>query len=242
MNDASGPEVLIFEEQQGPLSLVAFELARSGYPVSYAPGVDEARLMAAEWAERIRVLVFPDDLEERPLAFAIGALKAIPRLIVAGESPVAAHTSKLFDLGVSWGVYGPRLLERLRVVLDVSLDLAPIVFGQTPFITTALGVRVENAGDPASRQPGRIRILSRNGAFIETELQTPPGGRIEIELDEGSPTRLRARVAIRNGAGTPMLQHWPCGLGVSLSFSSDETRRQVHERIESDPEAFRLIV
>jgi len=118
----------------------------------------------------------------------------------------------------------------------------PIVFGQTPFIATALGVRVENAGDPASRQPGRFRILSRNGAFIETELQTPPGGRIEIELDEGSPTRLRARVAIRNGAGTPMLERWPCGLGVSLSFSSDETRRQVHERIDSDPEAFRLIV
>ncbi len=241
MKDVSGPEVLIFEEQQGPLALVALELARSGYPVSYAPLFDEARLMASEWAESVRVLVFPADLEERPLAFVIGALKSVPRLVVAGDSPVDGRASNLFDLGVSWGVFGPRLTERLSRVLDVSLELAPIVFGQTPFVETALGVRVEIAGDPASRQPGRIRILSRNGAFIETGLQAPAGGRIEIELDEGSPERLRGRVALRNGADSPTLQRWPCGLAVSLSFSSDETRRQVHERIDADPEAFRLI-
>lgn len=241
MNVSLGPNVLMFEERPGPLAMVAHELAREGYSVSYAPDVDEARLLAAEWAGEIRVLVFPDHLDERPLGFTIGALKSIPRLIVVGEKPVESRCGELFELGVSWGIWDAPSYRRLRTALDVALELSPVVFGQTPFAATNLDVRIRNAGD-AGWGAGTIHLLSRNGAFIETAHRALPSTKLELEiLAPGPPTRLKGRLAIDNSDATLRLRRWPRGLGISLGYPNDEARKAIHDFIEADPHGFRLI-
>lgn len=241
MNASSGPNVLIFEERPGPLAILAHDLVREGYSVSYAPDVDEARLVAAEWAGEIRVLVFPDHLDERPLGFTIGALKSIPRLIVVGEKPGESRCGELFDLGVSWGIWDPPEYTRLRTALDVALDLAPVVFGQTPFVATSLDVRIRNAGDPTWCD-GTIRVLSRNGAFLETSHRSLANTRIEIEvLAPGSLTPLKGRLAVDNSDAPPRLLRWPRGIGVSLAYPNDEARTTIHALIDADARSFRMI-
>ena len=126
-----------------------------------------------------------------------------------------------------------------RAALDVALELAPIAFGQTPFIATSLAVRLRNAGDPGWAA-GTIHVLSRNGAFVETAHRALANTKLELELlAPAPPIALRGRMALDNAEAT--LRRWPRGLGISLAYPNDEARAAVHALIDADPHRFRLV-
>jgi hypothetical protein len=241
MTTISGPNVLIFEDQPGPLAIVAHALVREGYAVSYAAAVDEATLLASEWAGEIRVLVFPDHLRERALAATIGVLKSIPRMIAVGAMPSAARRGELFELGVSWGIWDPPDFGRLRTALDVALELAPIAFGQTPFIATRLGVRLRNAGD-SEWSDGTLHVLTRNGAFLETTHRAHATTKLELVLEAPEPpVVLKGRLAVDNSDPTARLRRWPRGIGVALGYPDDAARARIHALIDADARRFHLV-
>ena len=238
MSDATG---LLLEDSVGLLSEAALALSNAGHAVSYAADLDEARLIAADLANALQVVVFPPTLSDRALSTVIGVCASAPRMIAYGDDPGVDCRHRLYEAGVSWGIWGPDRLRRLDTAISAAFDMDTILPTGSAFREAEIPA-VLCARAASMRSPGVLRLLSYEGGFIETSLPAGIGQSISIDLELAERgISLAGRVRSRFTRGSDASERWPSGLLLAFEKSGGKRDRFVREFIDDDQDSFRMV-
>ena len=212
---------LIFDDEKNGLGQLALHILRVGVDVFYAKDGEEARLLAMQEADRIRVVLFPPSVDLDQLSALQNSLQSgqdpKPRtLVVVGERPDEATRVRLRECGVDWALWLPYDESALRQVLADALAVRHHTeLRKGPRLPTTLLGRVFVG---VRRKDVIVSTLSLGGAFLETPTPFLEGTRITLELalPDGQALTKGEVVYARSACDSGPAGH-PAGMGVAFA-------------------------
>jgi diguanylate cyclase (GGDEF)-like protein len=237
--EAVAPEldlrVLLVDDAQQSLGMMALRLIRLGFDLHYATTVEEADHFVSEERDTLQlVLTAPGgDLE------GVGMLRSrlsnarqcsVP-LIVMGERPGEDRRAAIRDAGATWVMWAPFEDGEMSFLLHAAIessDLPGHRAEQRVPVNENVWLRVGQV-----RHVGVLTTLSIGGCFIETAAAPEPGTwmRLDFELP-GCPIRVFGEVVYRRATGGVSGELCD-GVGVQFSDLDKPSETAIHKLVET---------
>jgi diguanylate cyclase (GGDEF)-like protein len=223
--------VLMLDDAARTLSPLALRLMQVGIDVHYASDTDEARLLAKQEGERIRMLIASPGVDVARLAaftrWTARELSPAPTVVLIGSEPDAARRAQLRAAGALRVLWTPVDDAELRYWLNSAMAMPEGIAGRlSPRVPVNLMAWLRLG---SRRIVGVISNLSATGAFIELEDPPPLGDSLRIEF-ELPPARARVFCKVVHLQTADGQRN--AGIGVAFQWLDAATAEAIRSAVE----------